>query len=289
MSSGETIQNNKPGAKIETKMILVTPKLAEATLIENEGNRKLNPARVDMFVRLIKAGLFRFSHQGIALDENGKLIDGQHRLAAIVKSKCSVWMLVTKGLPRESTIVIDNHQKRSFTQHMAMIGRIETEKDVAIARILEFGAKGSSDFNLPPEFALSLVEKYNGGINFVRSLGYAKYLIAPIKAVLARAYYTRDQKVLERFFEVFKTNTAANPSEVAAIKLRTVSIERPVRSAHSFTASGEQRLNTRDYLYWVSESALIDFINGYPTKTLLPTKNEKFPLPAHLQPEKNIK
>jgi hypothetical protein len=39
---------------------------------------------------------------------------------------------------------------------------------------------------------------------------------------------------------------------------------------------------TKKYLYQISESALMDFLNNYPTNTIMPSKKEKFPLPAEL-------
>lgn len=53
------------------------------------------------------------THQGIAFDEFGQLIDGQHRLHAIVKSKKTIPCLVSTGIQFEAVSVIDRGLKRN--------------------------------------------------------------------------------------------------------------------------------------------------------------------------------
>jgi hypothetical protein len=86
---------------MKTEIITITPSLAQSLLLANTANRFMRSRHVDYFVQLLRRGEFSLTHQGIAvegsLDRPIKLIDGQHRLAAIVKSGIPAKMQVTTG------------------------------------------------------------------------------------------------------------------------------------------------------------------------------------------------
>lgn len=92
----------------------VTPQVADTWLQRNEDNRRLHPARVLKFAEDMEAGRWADHHpHGIAFDRNGRLIDGQHRLHAVVLSGVPVWMRVTKDLEPEMHTVFDLGAPRS--------------------------------------------------------------------------------------------------------------------------------------------------------------------------------
>jgi hypothetical protein len=65
----------------------VTPSQAEKWLAKNHPrNRNISLRLVDAFTADMLAGEWRLTHQGICFDGEGQLIDGQHRLTAVVKS-----------------------------------------------------------------------------------------------------------------------------------------------------------------------------------------------------------
>ena len=67
------------------KVVIMTPEMAASILETNERNRTPNRDKLAKLVYDIKQGHFELTHQAIALDVNGKLIDGQHRLKAVVE------------------------------------------------------------------------------------------------------------------------------------------------------------------------------------------------------------
>jgi hypothetical protein len=269
----------KPKIQFEIKFMLITPSIAEKMLEYNINNRHLNSIRVDGFVRLLKQGLFQTTHQGIAFDPDGKLIDGQHRLAAIVKSGCSVYMLVSRGLPVSAKLVVDTGEKRDSRSISKIIGRNDTQKHFAIAKMLKYGPIKSTQMNVPNELLFELVDTFSEGIDFTLSLPGCKNLQAAITTVVARASYTKDHETLRRFVEILKTGENRNVSEIAPMRLKLSIASRFSRSAPN--GGGEYR-NSRQYIYNITESALVDFINKYPTKVLREVTIEQFPLPAHL-------
>lgn len=75
--------------------LTVTPAIAENMLLKNIGNRKLRPDTVSRYSKSMKTGNWKSTHQGIAIDEFGNIIDGQHRLAAVVKSGTTIITTLT--------------------------------------------------------------------------------------------------------------------------------------------------------------------------------------------------
>lgn len=84
---------------VRVQFMLVGPEQAKAWLKHNFGNRPVSDDVVDAYARDMVAGQFITTHQGVAFNDRDDLIDGQHRLRAIVKSGCTVRLMVTFGLP----------------------------------------------------------------------------------------------------------------------------------------------------------------------------------------------
>ena len=115
---------------MKTTVETITPakaqKILDAQLVP-ENQRRLSPMTVDSYARAMKAGQWLLTHQGIAIDDNGELMDGQHRLRAIVASGVSVQLQVTRGVPHNGrsdgvyTIdAIDRGAPRAVGQQLAL-------------------------------------------------------------------------------------------------------------------------------------------------------------------------
>lgn len=109
---------------IKIAEVLITKDVAEEYLRKNTGNfRTLNASRVRRYQMDMESGRWGFSGDPIRFDTNGILIDGQHRLHAIVKSNVSVMMVVITGLEPESAMTIDKGQPRgtqAWLRHSGM-------------------------------------------------------------------------------------------------------------------------------------------------------------------------
>jgi len=107
---------------MKTELTLITPEIAQQLLKTNSSNRPIRERAVVELANLIKRGEWVATHQGIAIDQNGIFIDGQHRLLAIIKSGISCLMNVTTDAPVESFKVIDGIVPRSLADktHLSM-------------------------------------------------------------------------------------------------------------------------------------------------------------------------
>ena len=72
---------------MEARIELITPKIAEQYLAKNSNNySRLYKATVDQYAYEMLNGEWIFNGEAIKFNKSGKLVDGQHRLSAIVKS-----------------------------------------------------------------------------------------------------------------------------------------------------------------------------------------------------------
>jgi hypothetical protein len=99
---------------LETVQIDVTPTIAKRWLEANsETNRPLSVSVAREYATEMVEGRWLLTHQGPAFDTSGKLIDGQHRLAAVVLAGVTVPMTVTYGADPETYTVLDIGRRRT--------------------------------------------------------------------------------------------------------------------------------------------------------------------------------
>lgn len=114
----------RTGTTIQTYFRKVTPALANKLLDNNfKDNRKIKNRAVLNYARQMKEGLWHPSASTIMLSASGRLIDGQHRLSAVVQSRCTVTMLFIANVPDEAVTAIDDGVKRSFADALTIGGK----------------------------------------------------------------------------------------------------------------------------------------------------------------------
>lgn len=101
----------------------MTPQWATQILeTANHDNRPIRRGAVKRLAESIKEGMWQITHQGIAIDTNGKLQDGQHRLSAIVEANQPVEILLTTGTYPASYGVLDCGVGRTAADSLERIG-----------------------------------------------------------------------------------------------------------------------------------------------------------------------
>lgn len=114
--------------KIEVRRIDITPELAERWLRNNSCNRKIRQSVVAQYAMDMKAARWHLVGDSIKFDDDadnfpGNLLDGQHRLSAIVASETVQPMMVITGLAPDSQKFMDSGAKRSAGDQFEMQGR----------------------------------------------------------------------------------------------------------------------------------------------------------------------
>ncbi|MFJ1745415.1 hypothetical protein ACIOJD_04115 [Streptomyces sp. NPDC088116] len=119
------INSGVPGDVPIPRLVQVTPEIAESLLSRAVVNRRLDWGQVDFLADSIIREEWQLTHQGIAIDgplDTGFLLDGQHRLNAIIKAGIPVWLYVFEGLPRTAFPVLDTGKRRSGVDTLSATG-----------------------------------------------------------------------------------------------------------------------------------------------------------------------
>lgn len=102
-------------SEVTSRVQDVTPEWAKRRLDETEAavlkgkmpQRKLRPHWVEKYARAMREGRWRTNGQSISLSLKNWIVDGQHRLAAVVKTGLTVRMVVALNVPVDSFATID--------------------------------------------------------------------------------------------------------------------------------------------------------------------------------------
>lgn len=112
----------EPEGNFVSRIVKVTPEIAATFLSRDSVNRRLDMGQVRSLTETILRGEWKLTHQGIAFDETGALLDGQHRLHAIIEANTPVEMLVFDGVAREVFPVLDTGKRRSAADTLLSTG-----------------------------------------------------------------------------------------------------------------------------------------------------------------------
>lgn len=100
------------GSEPKIEICTVTPELARSWMEKNIGNRPKYPSNTKKLVTAINAGKWKMTGDPIRFSASGKLIDGQHRLMAIIETGKQVPCVVMRDLGDDIFDVIDSGKPR---------------------------------------------------------------------------------------------------------------------------------------------------------------------------------
>lgn len=213
---------------INTNIELITPFSANEYLKNNTQNRKININHVRELARAITNNDWELNGVPVIFAENGRLIDGQHRLHAIVWANRPVKMLVIRGVSNSSFDTIDVGMKRTTGQILQMQGIKNANNVSASARLLDAWRKTGrvhrSFSNLTARETERMLNKDSGLIessNYVYSSGVLKKLISPSHATTFHYVLgLHNANMRDEFFNVLTTGMTDNERYFVVVKLR---------------------------------------------------------------------
>ena len=191
---------------------LVTKQDAEAYLRKNERNRRIKERTVEKYVRDMNGGNWFFNGSPILISNDNELLDGQHRLAAIVKSGIPQNMIIIEGVSREALKTIDLGYPRTQSDALRMLG-IDNSKllsTVAKKTLSQINKVSTKNITYSVEELYSeLVESsridyYKEAANFSKAI-FSQYRMFPVATIgmmyVVLRYYKYSQEEISDFFD----------------------------------------------------------------------------------------
>lgn len=121
--------------KPESSWIPVSPDTAERWLKANTKNRKLRQADVNRYARDMASGNWMLTGESIKFATDGTLLDGQHRLAAIIKSGATVTLQVMRNIPSDAQSVMDTGRRRTAADALDIADHKYSATLAAVAKL----------------------------------------------------------------------------------------------------------------------------------------------------------
>ena len=162
---------------MKTEIKLITKEVAEEILKGNLHNRKPNLDHVSSLASHMTNCNWKASGDPIRISKTGRLLDGQHRLMALVKCAVPQKMLIVSDLEDEVFDVIDTGKMRNASDifHIANINNANTMS--AIVKIVKAYESGIDITNNSGAIALRkylspahLIEEYNSRPEYYEEL-----------------------------------------------------------------------------------------------------------------------
>ncbi len=143
--------------------VTITPEMAGEMLAHNVHNRHLRQRTVAAYAIDMTEGNWMWNGDSIKFAINGALLDGQHRLQAIIEADVAIDMLVVRGLPSETQDTVDGGLKRKFSDVLNLHGETNAAQLAAIVRrvgLWELGLRTVMSVALTNAQLLQILEKY---------------------------------------------------------------------------------------------------------------------------------
>lgn len=265
--------------KITTEILLVTPAMAEKWLEGKAHNRPIHDSHVQKFERLLQTGDFHLTHQGVAFDVDNRLIDGQHRLWAILNSGIAAEMMVSHGWPVNTQQFVDQGLIRTSLDVIKLRdpGTVATSYMIAVARRMQIGTRGT--LLLTIHDVVHFAEEHTAALTFAVQEALQNKrprYVAPagVGAAIARAFYHEDKHRLTEFGGVMLGSRMPQGDEDSGAHV----LREWLLSGSPIY--GAVRVSKDLLTYMKAQRALMAFLNREKIRNLYPQQDEIWSLPG---------
>src|SRR3990167_9217085 len=147
-----TVTKLKPKSIRKIEIVTLTPERATELLEHNSLNRPLVDQHVQRIARQIIEDKWEYNGDTIKIADGGDVLDGQHRLWAVIEAKKSVETGIAYGVPRSAFATIDTIRRhRSFADTLSLCGagRYRQAMGSALAWLLRWQRQTMENYREP--------------------------------------------------------------------------------------------------------------------------------------------
>jgi hypothetical protein len=201
------METNPPAQRAAVERI--SPRKARSLLASNSRNRNLRMPRVRELSGAMQRGEWELNGETIKIADDGMLLDGQHRLEAVLHSGVTIESVVVRGLPMVAQDTIDTGRRRRLADVLSLEGYADTNALAAALNVLHrYRNDQRIDYSrsMAPtaQQALTLLAANQGLIESVRvGRNVTKNIGGPIGvfAALHHEFGEVDRTAADEFFE----------------------------------------------------------------------------------------
>lgn len=121
---------------VTTTLETIDPAAAKAMLDSSPGNRSISQSRVDAFVIAMCDGEWKGWAAPIQINTQGQLINGHHRLHAVILANRAVQQCVARNVPDDTIEAIDLGRSRTLSDVLSMPTKHYVPNGTAVAALV---------------------------------------------------------------------------------------------------------------------------------------------------------
>ncbi len=256
-----------------TKVMTVTPKEAKEWLdTKNSKNRPVSENAVAKYSQEMLAGRWKLNSQGIAFNQSGQVVNGQHRLMACVRANKPFETLVTWGVADDAFDTIDDCNTRSLADVLYIKGEANAGLLAAGVRFLWEYATGQIEHKdlrkgkiATKPLLEATLEKHRKITSSVRFYSMIKQrpggLMIPAGMAIGLHYLMSlvDEKKADEFFSRFQSGLELTE-------------DNPVYVLRNRLIAGQKEASTkltRSAMYYYTVTSWNAYVNGTYMKRLI--------------------
>lgn len=290
-------------SQITSEIGLVTPLLAKTWLskLNNPSNRKIHDKKVKDYAKRMTKNEWMIG-DALKFDQNGMLIDGQHRLSAVVQANKSIQFLILRGFDPKTSQVLDRGMLRNLAHVAQLTGhQWVTQRTVSTFNNMFYNQAESRNLiqRMTDEERIKGILSCKDGLELASYSGTGKSSRInsnQLKSVVARAFYSEitpllyykamkkvwNPLILKDFLLLVQGHTyCGSPNKffqtdlnyTAPNELREMFITKSFSREYDSESDALRKLRFK-----CCESALYKYLSNANVKQVRPMQNNLFPV-----------
>jgi len=244
----------------------VTPEMAAKYLAANTHNRNLVEGRVTTFKNDIVAGRWALNGDTIKFSDSDVLLDGQHRLAAVVAADKPITTLVVRGLESDAQDTMDTGAKRTLANALTLAGEHNVNTLAAGVRIAWYidthGSPKTAPLGYPSNRELLDYLEKNPGLRDSALLGVqAGHSSLRIQSSIATGLHylmsRLDQESADTFWNSLLENDTTKGDAIFALR---ESLTRDLGRPHRMNGNWKAATIIKAWNYWLEGRSGLSYV-----------------------------
>ena len=133
MNSFNLDQN--PYKDVIVEIVFVTPEMAADMVSKNyEHNRDIIKSNLLDIQRMMKSGTFVLSPDALVFDQDGVMLNGNHRTTSVIETGLGQWFVVMRNVSHEIGLVTDTGKSRTMSDRLNFRGIEISRKQCSVIR-----------------------------------------------------------------------------------------------------------------------------------------------------------
>ena len=272
--------------QVDLSLQWIGPSEAKDLLQANNCNRSVRKNAVEQYAAEMQQGEWHLGCDAIGFDETGTLINGQHRLYAVIQSEKAFPFLVARGLPKKSRDSLDVGKKRQLHERITIAGYPICAKEASICNQLitpwDYEARIAVSTKDMRERIVRIHQRFKPSIELVMKHKMAKHYITELAAgVFIAEYFRRMPEALVSTYDHYGDplqdflHLVTQGTRKDGTLLPQDGALKVYRESKINAIAKNKRVTSMDY-YQLVVSAAYKYVEGIPAKGMKAFKSNPF-------------